>query len=53
MLVTTPAYIILLANRVDGNTLNTADMFYAALIVGMVLSSAVADQQQWSESLSY
>ena len=49
-LVTTPVYVLLLVSRVNGDTLSTADTIYAGLMLGMVTTSAIADQQQWSAS---
>ncbi|KAI9715324.1 MAG: hypothetical protein M1828_000889 [Chrysothrix sp. TS-e1954] len=46
--ITTPTYILLLTSQTTPNTLATSDMAFAVLIVSLVITSAIADQQQWN-----
>ena len=47
--VTTPTYIMVLAARL-GETMSTADVVFARVLMGLVLVEVFADQQQWSKS---
>lgn len=46
-LITTPAYILLLASRLTGEQMQSADLVFSRLLMGLVLFEFFADQQQW------
>lgn len=48
-LITTPTYVMLLAAPL-GETMSTADVIFARVLMGLVLVEVFADQQQWSKS---
>jgi steroid 5-alpha reductase family enzyme len=46
-MISTPTYVILLTARF-GEAMNTSDIIYARVLMGLVLIEFFADQQQWS-----
>ncbi|KAL6158107.1 hypothetical protein ACJQWK_07865 [Exserohilum turcicum] len=46
--ITTPAYILLLANRVAGNEVSTFDVLFGRIMVALVVFEWFADQAQWN-----
>ncbi|KAL1296965.1 hypothetical protein AAFC00_004565 [Neodothiora populina] len=46
-MITTPAYILLLASRLTGEQMQTVDLVFARVLMGFVLVEFFADQQQW------
>lgn len=49
VLISTPTYVMLLAARF-GETMQTSDIIFARVLMGLVLVEFFADQQQWSKS---
>jgi steroid 5-alpha reductase family enzyme len=49
-IVTTPAYILLLATK-KGMPMETVDLYIPRAIILLIFTEIIADQQQWSKSL--
>ena len=49
MLVQTPTYVLMNTSRVTGDNLTKTDYAFAGIMLTAIATSAVADQQQWSE----
>ena len=48
MLVQSPTYVLMNTSRITGDNLKTSDYIFAGIMLAAVATSAVADQQQWS-----
>jgi len=49
-----PTYVLLAASKLTGEQMLPLDIWFSQGLVGFVLLSAIADQQQWSRpSLPY
>ncbi|XP_014554236.1 hypothetical protein COCVIDRAFT_105384 [Bipolaris victoriae FI3] len=46
--ITTPTYILLLANRITGNTVSSYDSLFGRSMVALVVLEFFADQAQWN-----
>jgi hypothetical protein len=49
--ITTPAYVLLLASRLEDN-MATVDTVFPRVLMGLVLLEFFADQQQWGTFLA-
>jgi steroid 5-alpha reductase family enzyme len=50
-LITTPTYVMVLSARI-GVEMNTGDLAFARVLMGLVLLEFFADQQQWSKQIT-
>lgn len=48
-IITTPTYVLLLAGKL-GSPFGAGDLIFARILMGLVLISFFADQQQWSKT---